>query len=331
MSVAAEVRPPREPERLRARAGQLLTDQPLIMLAIVLAALVVACEIVNPGYVSSNQLGAILRFAAPLAILAAGQTLVMLTAGIDLSVPNTATAAAYIMAGQASQGTTTAVLIALGVGLLIGLVNGIGVGVFNVQPLIMTLGMATVVIGFLTVRAQSFVTGVPLVPSFVRELGSGSLIGAVPKSIVLWGGISVIIILGLRRSGYGRMLYAYGDNPAAVRLAGLRSWRLLVVTYALCGMLAAVGGLLLVGLSNAADLGLANTYLLPSIAAVVIGGTSIFGGVGTYSGTIMGALILTVLDSFLTLLNAQQSVKQILYGSIILALAALYARTQRRT
>jgi ribose transport system permease protein len=93
---------------------------------------------------------------------------------------------------------------------------------------------------------------------------------------------------------------------------------------------ASIAGLLLVGLTNAADLGLANSYLLPSVAAVVIGGTSIFGGLGTYSGTIMGALILTVLDSFLTLLNAEQSVKQILYGAIILALAALYARSSRR-
>jgi ribose transport system permease protein len=126
------------------------------------------------------------------------------------------------------------------------------------------------------------------------------------------------------------MLYAYGDNPIAVRLAGTRAWQLLVLTYALCGVCAAIGGLLLAGLTNAADLGLATSYLLPSVAAVVIGGTSIFGGLGTYSGTIFGALILTVLDSFLTLLNVAQSVRQILYGAIILALAALYARTAGR-
>jgi ribose transport system permease protein len=328
MSVAAK---PAEPRAAAARAGRLLVDQPLIMLVVLLGLLLAACEITSPGYLSGDQVGTILRFAAPLAILAAGQTLVMLTGGIDLSVANTATAAAYIMAGQASRGTATAVLIALGVGLLIGTINGIGVGVFNVQPLIMTLGMAGIVIGLLTVRAQSFVTGVPLVPDFVQQLGAGSLIGsAIPKSLLLWAGLSALIILGLRRSGYGRMLYAFGDNPTAVRLAGVRSWQLLIVTYALCGMFSAIAGLLLVGLTNAADLGLANSYLLPSIAAVVIGGTSIFGGVGTYSGTIMGALILTVLDSFLTLLKAQESVKQILYGAIILALAALYSHMQRR-
>jgi ribose transport system permease protein len=105
----------------------------------------------------------------------------------------------------------------------------------------------------------------------------------------------------------------------------------LVVVYALCGMLAAIAGIMLVGLTNAADLGLANDYLLPSVAAVVIGGTSIFGGVGGYAGTIMGALILTLMDSILTLLKAQTSVKQILYGAIILALAALYAQSTKRT
>jgi ribose transport system permease protein len=307
-----------------------LADNPLFMLAFLLVALLVACEIAQPGYISSEQIGTILRLAAPLAILAAGQTLVMLTGGIDLSIGFTATAAAYIMAGQSSRGTVVAILIALGVGLLIGLVNGIGIGVFNVQPLIMTLGMGSIVIGILTVRAQSFVTGAPAVPGFVNDLATGSLLGDVPKSILLWGGLSIILILGLRQTGYGRMLYAYGDNPLAVRLAGTRSWQLLLATYALCGLCAAIGGLLLVGLTNAADLGLATSYLLPSVAAVVIGGTSIFGGLGGYSGTIFGALILTVLDSFLNLLDVAQSWRQILYGAIILALAALYARTSGR-
>ena len=137
----------------------------------------------------------------------------MLTGGIDLSIGYTATAAAYIMAGQSSRGTFVAILIALGVGLLIGLVNGVGIGIFNVQPLIMTLGMGSIVIGILTVRAQSFVTGAPSVPGFVNELATGTSSRQIPKSVLLWGGLSVMLILALRRSGYGRMLYAYGDNP----------------------------------------------------------------------------------------------------------------------
>jgi ribose transport system permease protein len=325
------------PEELEPRpnrvvaAGQWVIDRPLVMLSVILVLLLVLCQIVSPGYMSAERVGTILQFSAPLAFLAAGQTLVMLTAGIDLSVAATATAAAYIMAGQASRGTPTALAIALLVGLVVGLVNGVGVGIFRVNPLIMTLGMASIVSGYLTVSAQSFVTGVPLVPDFVRELAVGNLIGAaVPKSLLLWVPVAALILFGLRSSGYGRMLYAVGDNPIACRLAGVRVWQVLLVTYVLCALLAAVGGVLYVGVINAADLQLVSPYLLPSVAAVVIGGTSIFGGIGGYSGTILGAIILVVLDSLLTLLDASQAVKQILYGLIILGLAWLYATSTRR-
>jgi ribose transport system permease protein len=312
-------------------AGQYLIDRPLIMLSVILLLLLIACEIASPGYLSAARMGSILQFSAPLAFLAAGQTLVMLTAGIDLSVAATATAAAYIMAGQASRGTATALAIAVLVGLVVGLVNGVGVGVFRVNPLIMTLGMASIVAGYLTVSAQSFVTGVPLVPEFVRELAVGNLIGeAIPKSLLLWAPVAALILLGLRYSGYGRMLYAVGDNPLACRLAGVRVWQVLLVVYVLCSVLAAIGGVLYVGVINAADLQLVSPYLLPSVAAVVIGGTSIFGGVGGYSGTILGAIILVVLDSLLTLLDASQAFKQILYGAIILLLAWLYATSTKR-
>jgi ribose transport system permease protein len=330
MSVSAPPATVNEPTgRAPDRVRRALVDHPLLMLGVILVVLIAACTIVKSSYLSGDQAGAILRYAAPLAIMGAGQTLVMLTAGIDLSMAATATAAAYVMSQQASSGTVSAVLIGLAVGLVVGLVNGVGVGIFQVQPLIMTLGTAGIVTGLLTVRAAVNRSSGTNVPSFVRKVGGESLVGFVPNSLILWIIVSVVVIVGLRRSGFGRMLYAYGDNPMAMRLAGMRSWQLLIVTYTLCGVLAAVSGIVLAGLLNAADLGMADSFLLPSIAAVVIGGTSLFGGVGTYSGTIMGALILTVLDSFLTLLNADDSVRQILYGLIILALAALYARVQR--
>ena len=196
----------------------------------------------------------------------------------------------------------------------------------------MTLGMASIVIGLLTVSAQSFVTGVPLVPEFVRELAVGNLIGAaIPKSLLLWVPVAVVILLGLRYSGYGRMLYAVGDNPLACRLAGrARRGRCCSSRTCCAAILSAIGGVLYVGLTNAADLQLVSPYLLPSVAAVVIGGTSIFGGVGGYSGTILGAIILVVLDSLLTLLDASQAYKQIIYGLIILGLAWLYATSTKR-
>jgi ribose transport system permease protein len=137
----------------------------------------------------------------------------------------------------------------------------------------------------------------------------------------------MLSVIGLlRRTGLGRLIYAIGDNAVAVRLAGVRTWQVTIAVYTIAGVLAALAGILLAGRTGAVDLQLASTFLLPSVAAAVIGGTSIFGGVGTYSGTVLGALILGVLNSMLTFLDAGQAVQQMVYGSIVLALAWAYSR-----
>ena len=250
----------------------------------------------------------------------------MLTAGIDLSVANTATAGGFVMASYAHEGTARAVAIGLGVGLAIGLFNGIGVALFRVNPLIMTLGTATILIGALAVYAQTYATGAPDVPSAVSELGGGRVFTYVPTSLFLLVPLSLVIILGLRYSGIGRMIYAIGDNPRACRLAGVRVWQVQVFVYAASGLLAALAGIVLAGLIGNVSPSLAGSYLLPSVAAVVIGGTSIFGGVGGYLGTLLGALILTVLDALLILLDTSEELRTILYGVIILSLAWLYSK-----
>jgi ribose transport system permease protein len=229
-----------------------------------------------------------------------------------------------MISSYGTHGWVPAVLIALGVGLGIGLVNGIGVALFRVNALIMTLGVSVITLGLLTIYSQK--RFVSLVPDFVATLGSQRFLTYIPYDLLVWLPIAALIILGLRYSGIGRMIYAVGDNPVACRLAGVRVWQPLLFVYAACGLLSAAAGILLVGFNNAADLGIAGSFLLPSVAAVVIGGTSIFGGFGGYAGTILGALILTVLDSLLTILNASQATRQILYGLIVLALAAIYAR-----
>jgi ribose transport system permease protein len=306
-----------------------LADNPIVTLSFVFVALYVATDVINraqsgEAFLTPTQVATTFLFAAPLAFLAAGQTLVMLTGGVDLSIATTATSAAYATAWQ-GRGGVNALLLALAVGFGIGLVNGIGVGVFGANPLIMTLGTSAVTLGLLTILALK--EWEPVVPGWVKTLGSERFFEYVPWNILLWAPLAALIILGLRYSGYGRMIYAVGDNPVACRLAGVRVWQVLVLVYGLCGTLSALAGMLLLGFNNAADLGLASPFLLPSVAAVVIGGTSILGGFGGYSGTILGALILTVLDSLLTILNASAAVKQMLYGAIILALAWLYART----
>jgi ribose transport system permease protein len=295
----------------------------LIALLIALAGLI---EVIRPGAVNASWVSNILEFSAPLGILAAGQTLVVITGGIDLSVANVATAAAYIMASQSPYGATRAIVLGLLVGVAVGLINGLGIAIFKVQPLIMTLAMGLVVTGSLNVYEQAVARGVPSVPGVIHTLGSGNVLGYVPVSLFLWGALAAVLIVGLRGTGYGRLLYALGDNLEATRLAGVHAWQVLLTNYMLCGLLSALAGLVLAGTVDAADLGLANILLLPSVAAVVIGGTSIFGGSGSYSGTVVGALILTVLNSLLTLLDVPDAFKQVLYGAIIVLLAAAYTR-----
>jgi ribose transport system permease protein len=315
--------------RSRPSVRALLVDNPAVVLTLVFVGIFVATDIVNRAqgggaFLTPKQVSTTFLFAAVLGLIAAGQTLVMLTGGVDLSVATTATAGAFMISRFGTHGSGEAIAIALAVGLAIGLVNGIGIALFRVNALIMTLGISTITLGLLTVQAQKQFTA--LVPSFVTKLGSQRFLTYVPYDLLLWVPIAVLIILGLKYSGIGRMIYAVGDNPVASRLAGVRIWQVLLTVYALCGLLSAAAGILLVGFNNAADLGIGAPFLLPSVAAVVIGGTSIFGGLGGYAGTILGALILTVLDSLLTILNASQALRQIIYGLIVLALAAIYAR-----
>jgi ribose transport system permease protein len=315
------------PERsLLARVAA--ADRPTLALIGVLVALVVANGLIDRNFLSLSQLRNTLLVTAPLALLAGGQTLCMLTGGIDLSVAMTATAAAYVTGVQSADGGSAAVAIAAGllVGVVVGLVNGLAIGVFKVNPLIMTLGMSGILTGLLTVGSQTFLGGATRMSELVLELGGGTIVGPIPWNLVVWLLLGGALVVGLRRTGLGRLIYAVGDNRVACRLAGVRIWQVETAVYTLCGLLAAVAGILIGGRSGSVDLQLAGSYLLPSVAAAVIGGTSILGGIGGYTGTILGALILAVLDTMLNLLTVDEALKQVLYGCIILALSWVYAR-----
>ena len=331
LTVATSI-PPEEPPASARSLSRLLREHPLVVLSVVLAGLVAITALIEPAYLSVTGLRNTALFAAPLGIMAAGQTILMLTAGIDLSVAMVATGAGYVVANQSPKGAAIAIAFGLLVGVLAGAVNGAGVGIFRVNPLIMTLATSAILLGLFTSWAQTIFQGSTTVGPFIRTLGGGSFLGnRIPWAVVVWAGLSVLIIVMLRRTGFGRMLYALGDNPVAMRLAGVRSWQVLLLAYTLSGMFAATAGILLAGRVGSVDLQLAAFFLLPSVAATVIGGTSIFGGIGTYSGTILGALILGVLQSLLTFLNTGQAVQQILYGMIVLGLAWVYARVTTET
>lgn len=326
--MTADASPVNEPRDGWVRvARSWLRDRPLVPLLLLLGGLVLLLEIVQPGIVSANWMASTMRFAIPLAILAACQTLTMLTGGIDLSVAVVASMSAYVMATTNSEiGWLAASMLALVPAAAVGLVNGIGVGLFRVHPLIMTISMSLVVSGAVNVYARSSITGGTRVPPEITGLGGQSLIGFLPNSLLIFVPLAVIILLALRRSGYGRLLYAVGDNEVASRLAGVRVGWVLLVLYLISGILAGLAGLIYAGVIGSATGRLVDPFLLPSVAAAVIGGTSIFGGRGGYAGSIVGALILTVLVTFLNVMQAPEAVRQILFGAIILAVAAAYTR-----
>jgi ribose transport system permease protein len=321
--------PEKAPERTAARRRV-----PAAMLALigVLLALVLANGLVDVSFFSLGQLRNTLLLAAPLALFAGAQTLCMLTGGIDLSVTMTATAVAYVVGSRAAHGDSTVVALLLGlvVALVIGLINGLAVGVFGVNPLIMTLGMAAILTGVLTAGSQSFLGGAAAMPQVVLTLGRGTFIGPLPWNLLVWAVLAVALVLLLRRTGLGRLIFAVGDNRRAARLAGVRVWQVETAVYVIAALLGAVAGILIGGRSGAVDLQLAGSYLLPSVAAAVIGGTSILGGSGGYGGTVLGAVILTVLDTLLTRLSVGESVRSLVQGGILLALAWAYVSSTRR-
>ena len=280
-------------------------------------------------FLQTENLSLVLQQTMVVGVLAIGQTLVILTAGIDLSVGTVMALGQIVMTKLAVVSGVPPVL-----ALLLGILTCVGFGALNgglvtlvrLPPFIVTLGTLNIAFALTHIVSNDVTyTGLPEELLFFGRTfhfaGADFTYGVV-FMLVLYA----ITWFALTQTSWGRHVYAVGDNREACQLSGIRVWKVLLVDYVLCSLLAAVAGLVLVGSTNAADLSLADVYLLPSVAAVIIGGTSIFGGRGGYAGSIVGALILTVLTSMLTLLDFPEPMKQILYGAIILLLAATYAR-----
>lgn len=310
-----------------ASLRRLFRDRPIVPLTGLLGVLVLLSQIARPGIVNPDWVAVIIRASIPLAILAGCQTLAMLTGGIDLSVGAVASMSGFLVATMVNgPGVPAGIAVALAAAAFAGLITGIGVGVFRVHPLIMTLAMSLVVLGLANIwQIQMVQTGAG-VPDALRWIGSDSFVWILPNSLFVFVPLAALTLVGLRRTGYGRLLFAVGDNPVAARLAGARSWQVLIVLYVISALMAAIAGLLYSGLINVASVTLVDSAVLPSVAAAVIGGTSILGGRGGYGGTIVGALILTVVSSLLSSLGYPEAVRQVLFGSIIIVVAAAYTR-----
>ena len=302
--------------RTYVRPADVAVPYLLVALALVGAALA------TPGFLSSNHLSSLGQTAAYVGVIAIGETLVLLIGGIDLSVPYMINLAAVLLAGFQANGmsSTRDIVLVLLVGAGVGLVNGIGVALLGISPLVMTLGMNSILQGV----SLLYTHGSPIgqAPAVVTNVSTGWW-HQIPEVDILWFVLTVAVTLVLAFTTFGRSIYAVGSNRRASELSGLPVRRTIVVAYMLSALAATLGGLLLVGYSGQAYLGMGDEYLLPAIAVVVIGGTSIFGGKGSYLQTVAGALLITVITSALVTANVDQAGQDILYGAIILAMAYL--------
>ena len=288
--------------------------------------------LLRPGFANPAQAVNIIRLAAFLGIISAGQTLVILSGGegIDLSVGAVVTLGA-ILAFRIIDGQNGMVIVGLGAalaaGAAIGLVNGVGISAVGIPPLVMTLGMTGVVQGAILVVTQGQLEGgaAPI----MRDLIADPILLGIPGVVIFWLGLAVLLWLLLERTVYGKHLFAIGVNRTTARLSGVRVPRVVVATYALSGLLAGLGGFMLLGFTQTVFLNLGTRYVFPSVAAVVVGGTVLAGGQGSYFGTMAGALVLTLLTSLLTAVQLPEAVQQIVLGATLLLLISIYGRQAR--
>ena len=317
-------RPAGRPRPLSDLLGQhRATVFPFLLIGLLLAAAAVR----SPSFLSLGSLRQQLVVASFLGVLAAGETLVILTGGIDLSIAWNLNLSAILLTQLAENGATaTALAVALGSAALVGLVNGLGVAYLRIPSLVMTLGMNAVLSGLTLVYTNGSPQG--NAPAFARSIAVGRIAG-VPYALIFWLLFGLGIVAILRRTIYGRRLYAVGNSRPASYLSGVPVQRTLVLTYLLCGLCAGLGGVLLTGYSAQSYLGMGDAYVLQAIAAVVIGGTSILGGAGSYGGTVAGAIIIVLLQSVLQIVGIPYAGQQILYGLIILGTLFVYGRSAR--
>ncbi len=301
------------------------------LLTFLLVALVwLVASLTLRGFGAYGHLRYLLELAAVIGIVAAGQTLVILMGGIDLSVGAVITVTAILLpliSPAADPTGLVGIVLALAIATGIGLLNGAGAAYLRVPPIIMTLAMATFLQGLLVIVAGG--SAVTVGNPAVILLGQARPLG-IPAGILLWVVVSVVVLLIIHRMPLGARFLALGANPLAARLSGVSVARNTLLLYALSGFFAGLAGILVLGMNRQGYVGIGDPYLLLSIAAVVLGGTSILGGRGTYAGTIPGAILLVTTTALITVVNASPGWRSIMFGSLILGLLLISGREARR-
>lgn len=295
-----------------------------VWIAVIL--LYIVSGLVSPAMYQTSQVMNILQVAAFLGVIALGQTMVILVGGIDLSQAGTITlvniVATSLMLGQ-SENIAIALIACLALALVIGLLNGLLVIIVGITPLVATLGMNSILFG----AALVYTGGAPrgdVAPAF-EVLGTGDVFG-LPAPALIWLVVAVALFALTRMSVFGRWLYATGANPNAAALMGVPVERVTVGAYVFSSVLAAFGGMLLTAYVGSPSLGIGNQFLLTSVAAVVVGGTALTGGVGGILATVGGAIFITELTSFTNIVRVTSGTQFVIQGGIIILSVLVYRR-----
>ncbi len=298
-------------------------NNPILISLAGVVVIVIVGSLFFPQMMTFNYLLQQLQVASFLGIAAAGAMLVILLGHIDLSLPWTLTAAAIISCALSGQGVAVSLGAGLAVGIVDGLVNGFGVAFLRLPSMIWTLAMNFIFLGISVFITGGFMPqGHPV--ALMKVVGIGRTLG-IPNVVLFWAIVSCLVILMLTRTKLGRTIYAVGISEKVAFLSGVNSNRVIMAIFVLSGVCSAVTGMLLSGYSNQAFQAMGEPYQIPALAAVVIGGTSMSGGRGSYVGTITGVIFITLLTSLLSVLQIPEAGRQIVYGIIIISMLLTYA------
>jgi ribose transport system permease protein len=302
-------------------------NRAIVLPFVLIIILFILGEVISDGYLEIRHVGAVLRTASFLGIVAIGQTLVILTGGIDLSVGPLITMGNVFIC-MFMNGLDQNNLLGFGsvilLGLCFGLLSGLGVTLLRISPLVMTLAVGSLVTGVTLIFSQGAPKG--LASPFLRTIGVGFFLDLIPIIVVIWLVLSILTIFLLKSTTFGRKLIYAGANAKAAELSGVNVPLVKTIAYASSGLSAVLAGIFMAGYTQTAFLGIGNEYVMWSITAVVIGGTSLTGGKGSYLGTIAGAILLVLLESILTLVRVPEAGRRIATGLIILIMITIYFR-----
>lgn len=310
---------------------KIISSNHLVYLVLVL--ILISAQVIIPGFLGARNIGNILKIASFLGIAAIGQTLAILIGGIDMSVSNVITLA-NIVTAQMMLGDNSNIMIALVtiifIGAIVGCVNAFGITYFKIPPIVMTIGVGTVLQGIALLYSKGAPKGnaAPLLRKFVND---PVVFNLTPWVVVFWLVISILTIILLKCTPFGRRVYAVGNSRKTSLYTGIHINQIIFICYILSGIFAAITGVILTGYTGTASAEAGALYSMNSIVAVVVGGTAITGGRGGYGGTILGVIIITVLNNILTVMNIPISGVMIAQGLIIIIMVYVYGKEKDKT